>query len=786
MRMQRVLATALAAGMLAGTLPAALAAAPQGTKSTAQAQTELAVDLQKTAGDLTSGRNSTVTLGISAPLSATPVAVEFVLDATSSLFSDGDQVMIQGWAETIRDTMADKNVYAGVTIFTNHAETVYPMGEALTAGSLTDAEIADMITDGGLMVLDPESTGTNVQAGIRQGLADLNAGAPAGARKYMVLITDGGSYWWMNGETPANSTMNGGTQIQNSDAAEPDKASDTYALRSLDELLAAIDAGTLTAEPAAYTGTGEPLADVIDQIQTSGDYTNFEKGVAFAADELDALTANNVSLVTVGYDYYDEDPALDALTALAGEFIDYAVSKSVYSVEPGSLADTAAALPGIMDAIYGSAVDVVIPAGSVITDEIGRSADGAAEVYDFELVTDRVFTLYVGDAVVGSATLDENGSLTFTRDGQDYMTIQYYPNGSAEDPEEHFTATLHQDLHRSERLSLTYTVNLVDRDGSVGTHYVETNQDAWITRPQGDSYFFPDPVLGYRIIDDGPEGGSEVVVDPDDPDGGDTTIDDGETPLGPLPDLNTEDHYAYIIGRDDGGSHPEANITRAEVATIFFRMLTDDSRDQLWSSTNSYSDVDVAAWYNNAVSTLSHAGVITGKPGNYFDPDAPITRAEFATIAVRFFGGDYEGEDLFSDITGHWANRYINRAAVLGLINGRGDGTFDPDADITRAEAMAIVNRTLGRKPDADHLLPDMITWPDNMDTSAWYYADVQEATNSHDFDIIEVNGEQVESWTTLLPVRDWAALEREWSNAHSSSNPGEVVSELPAGTTTP
>ena len=781
MRMHRVLATALAAGMLAGMLPAALAAAPQGTKSTAQAQSELAVELQKTAGSLTTGRNSTVTLGISAPVSSTPVAVEFVLDATSSLFSTGDQVMIQSWAETIRDTMADKNVYPGVTIFTNHAETVYEMGETLTAGSLTDSEISDIITAGAAMVINPESTGTNVQSGIRAGLADLNANAPAGAKKYMVLITDGGSYWWMNGDTPANNTMNGSDQVQNNDAAEADRASGTYALASLvDELLPAVAAGTISAEPANYDTTNpEAMLGVIAAM--GEDYTNFEKGVAFAAAELDTLDASNVDLITVGYDYYAEDPSLDALTALAGEFIDYASSQSVYSVEPASLADTAASLGDIMDAIYGAAVDVVIPAGSVITDEIGRSADGASEVYDFSLNTNREFTLYVGDAVLGSGTLSNN-SITFVRDGADFMTIQYYPNGSAENSEEHFTATLHQDLHRSERLSLTYTVHLDERDTTEGTHYVETNQDAWLTLPNGgDSYFFPDPVLGYRIIDDGPEGGSEVIVDPDDPDGGggDTTIDDGETPLGPLPDLNTEDHFAYIIGRDDGGVHPEASITRAEVATIFFRMLTDDSRDQLWTTSNTYSDVDPAAWYNNAVSTLTHSGVITGKPGNYFDPDASITRAEFATIAVRFFGGDYEGEDLFTDITGHWANKYINRAAVLGLINGRGDGTFDPDADITRAEAMTIVNRTLGRKPDANHLLPDMITWPDNQDTTAWYYADVQEATNSHDFDVIEINGEQKESWTTLLPVRDWAALEREWSNAHSSSNPGDVMSDL-------
>lgn len=261
--------------------------------------------------------------------------------------------------------------------------------------------------------------------------------------------------------------------------------------------------------------------------------------------------------------------------------------------------------------------------------------------------------------------------------------------------------------------------------------------------------------------------------------------DEYNTPITPIPEpdnspvgLNTEDHVAYIIGYEDGTVRPGANITRAEVATIFFRMLTDQSRTMFWSTSNNYVDADSNDWFNNAASTLTNAEIITGKPGGLFDPDAPITRAEFATIAVRFFGGTYEGEDIFPDIAGHWANQYINRAAVLGIIEGRGDGTFDPDAYITRAEAMTIVNRTLGRAPSAEHMLPDMITWPDNMDTTTWYYAAVQEATNSHDFELIEVDGTQVESWTVLQPVRDWAALERAWSQANSAPDPngGEVM----------
>lgn len=260
--------------------------------------------------------------------------------------------------------------------------------------------------------------------------------------------------------------------------------------------------------------------------------------------------------------------------------------------------------------------------------------------------------------------------------------------------------------------------------------------------------------------------------------GGEIEIPETNPPLNPLPELEKGDHFAYIIGRDDGLVHPEAEITRAEVSTIFFRLLTEESRSRYWSRSNSYSDVDANAWYNNAVSTLTSAGVLNGKPGNRFDPDASITRAEFAAIAIRFFGGEYTGPDQFSDISGHWANNEINRAYMHDLVKGYTDGTFRPNNNIVRSEAITIINRALGRTPSAEHLLDDMVTWPDNLDTSAWYYADVQEATNSHNYDPqYDKDANVYEIWIELLPIRDWAALEQGWSDANSSSSPGEVVS---------
>ena len=264
-------------------------------------------------------------------------------------------------------------------------------------------------------------------------------------------------------------------------------------------------------------------------------------------------------------------------------------------------------------------------------------------------------------------------------------------------------------------------------------------------------------------------------VDPNpDPDPDPTPDPDPEDP--DKPELNTEDHYAYIVGYPDGNVKPEGNITRAEVATIFFRLLTDESRDEFWSQTNDYTDVPADAWYNNAVSTLTNAGIIDGYEDGTFKPNGNITRAEFATIAVRFFEATYEGENLFPDIDGHWAQDYINEAANAGIVDGYPDGTFGPQKLITRAEAMTMVNRTIDRHPHEDHLLADMIVWPDNPET-AWYYEQVQEATNSHEY-TMNTDDEQnpYEIWTELLPNRDWSELEKEWSDANDGAGSGEVV----------
>ncbi len=220
--------------------------------------------------------------------------------------------------------------------------------------------------------------------------------------------------------------------------------------------------------------------------------------------------------------------------------------------------------------------------------------------------------------------------------------------------------------------------------------------------------------------------------------------------------LEKDEHFAYIVGYPDGSVGPNESITRAEVATIFFRMMTDDARLQYRVTENPFSDVDKNDWFNIAVSTLANAKILDGYPDGTFGPDRPITRAELSKIAASFYKMQTSSEVDLSDISGHWAENFIRSAYNYGFINGYPDGTFKPDQYITRAETMKIVNAALERKPHKDYLLDDMIKWPDNADTAAWYYADVQEATNSHNYR----KNTNYEVWKELRPVRDWAALE--------------------------
>lgn len=244
-----------------------------------------------------------------------------------------------------------------------------------------------------------------------------------------------------------------------------------------------------------------------------------------------------------------------------------------------------------------------------------------------------------------------------------------------------------------------------------------------------------------------------------------TELEDGETdkPINPnyKPDILRDDHIAYIVGREDGYIRPNANLTRAEAATVFFRLLDEDIRKAAMTDDNVFTDVNEDHWFNIAVSTLANLEIVNGRTGDTFAPNEPITRAELTTIVARLSDMEYEGKNLFDDISGHWAADYINMAASIKWVEGDGNGLFRPNDNITRAEFMTLVNRSLNRQPESeDDLLEDMIIWPDNTDKTKWYYIAVQEATNSHEHQFKE-DGVH-EKWTKLIQNPDWSVYENQ------------------------
>jgi len=428
----------------------------------------------------------------------------------------------------------------------------------------------------------------------------------------------------------------------------------------------------------------------------------------------------------------------------------------------------------------------------------GEKADasvtwGTWEVTDGVTVTGNVISLL---AVNDTATVTVSYLVPEGSQGDKIANVAVAENDEAEDETD---PTDPVEVEKSPGLTVTKSVNKTTArvgDELIYTIVVENTGDTVLTNIK-----VVDAMLGYEdtITSLEPEKGMkyEITYTVTKADAGKTlvntavaTAEDGTTdqddsegtnikkphPVNP-PELNKEDHYSYIIGYPDGNVKPEGQITRAEVATIFFRLLTDESRTEFWSTTNAYSDVRADQWFNNAISTLSNAGILDGYNDGTFRPNAPITRAEFAKIAVSFFAyADEEYKALYPDVPeGKWYAQYVEAATELGLINGYPDGTFRPDKTITRAEACTIVNRTIERHPHEDQLHDDMIVWPDNPAPGEagheWYYEQIQEATNSHEY----VMKNAFEDWTDLLENRDWAAFEKMWSDANSAPG-GDVM----------
>ena len=224
-----------------------------------------------------------------------------------------------------------------------------------------------------------------------------------------------------------------------------------------------------------------------------------------------------------------------------------------------------------------------------------------------------------------------------------------------------------------------------------------------------------------------------------------TPIPDEDVPLAPIPDaLNGVDHFAYVKGYPDGTVKPEGNVTRAETSTMLYRLLKPTWRDIYFTDQNSFSDVEKALWFNKAVSSMANGEYVNGYPDGTFQGNKSITRAEFVTIMIRFLGEDPIEENPFTDIGNHWAKDYILTAVGAGWIDGYPDGTFQPNALITRAEAMKIINSVLHRGVNETSELGNFINFPDN-EAGKWYYYEVLEAVNDHEHEGERPN----ENWTS-------------------------------------
>ena len=433
-----------------------------------------------------------------------------------------------------------------------------------------------------------------------------------------------------------------------------------------------------------------------------------------------SVNSNFTGTLTVRGTTADVDYAALNATVAAGEPGLTAAANTTYTINNGDVQADKAGIALLFDAIINTT-------DNDRTAQLEDRADKALGGAD----ADRQYEIRYLDLV------DRNNGNAWVKASENVTVSWPLPAGT--DADTNFTLLHFKDLHR-------------DMESGVIEDNIETSEVEEVDCKVED---------GHVVFEIGSGGFSPFALVWDEEADEPNTPDKPNVPTEPdMPeDLNTVDHFSYIVGYEDGTVMPQKQITRAEVATIFYRLLKEDVRDENTTNVSDFSDVSSSDWYGTTVATLADMGIVKGYEDGTFRPNAPITRAEFAAIATRFFdetGATYE-PGTFTDVTGdEWFAGAIMDAVNLGLIGGYEDGTVRPNNNITRAEACAIVNRTLGRVPDADHLLPEdeMKTWPDNPE-SAWFYADMQEATNGHEYEWITEDGNKIENWTDLLD-KDW------------------------------
>ena len=681
------------------------------------------VSRSKTATQLdTNTWTSNVTLSLPSAEEALASDVVFVLDkSTSAKMEEQALKMLTALKEQTEKTKA--KVKVGVVIFNKQAN-VTPLTDLATGYETIENAIKQTI-----------ESGTNTHAGLLAGKQLLDEDTEVAAnRKYLIFVSDGITYMYN-----AEPTVTAWSFF--ADAwkhwAGPDNWKSKYGSNN---------------PPASWSAR---MTEIGKQVEAQGTKYEYPYGGTATEctpeDDSSKNYANSIDkALYLTYQVYQEAQAAgyNCYAVVNGRPTDYLWGPDFMRyLANGQTVDFGKIQNDILYAVS---------AGSTVEDQMG-------DAFDF---VPGSLKLTVGGKELKSKA---DGNMTYFGDDAENLSetkyrfkVLYAPDADG------FVWTINEHVSNFAPVQLTYTVKLTKPETDPGTYGVEdlkgeknvpadkalfTNKRAVLKAinsagAQLNPLDFPKPSVSYTVKKSSSGGGGGGGRKPT------VTIPD-DVPTG----LNGDDHYAYIVGYPNGNVEPNGNITRAEVATIFFRLLTEEVRTANSTQSNSLSDVTRGQWFNHAVSTLSSMGIVKGHNDGTFAPNAPITRAEFSAIAARFDDKNRDTSSKFTDIASHWAKNEIGIAANKGWINGYPDGTFRPNQYITRAEAMTLVNRVLNRLPEnSSDLLDSMIKWPDNSDASAWYYLAVQEATNSHYYKTKE---NKFEKWTELRKTRDWTELEK-------------------------
>ena len=789
---KRMLALVLALVMLISVLPAALAADAE-VPAAGEGKT-LDVSKSKTATALDANGQTQITLSLPSAEEKLATDIVFVLDTSDCV----GEVMnsVKGLVTELKAAQAasDADIKVGVVVFKGSA---LPMFDGkLVSVEDAEAELIKMNDEIQAVPAKPDgkadtdaqekvvlkylkadekfiNKGSNLHAGLL-GAQELLEGdnAVSDSRKYVVTVSDGMTYYWNDNAGNvfgiySGSNSNGAAfpsllfyawyearNINKGTYALPDGFEwDTY-LKKVEELKNK-DAGKYRIDVrkakdilgGSFSSVRFSTVDTLNEKEIpyipETEKENHAHGIEYSVT---ACLDTYQEMVDAGYQCYALNP-----TYGEGTFPYLFISK--LNEMAGKTVPDFTSIQN--DILY------VVSAGSTVEDVIGK---------DFDLVSvDGLTVGGVAQTVTKAATPEPGDTATYyfgaadgSKDRDNYPFVLHYVSDTNG---ETLVWDINVDVTNFAHVQLKYTLKLANPENAVGTYGVldldgdgredatgrvytdaealYTNESAYLipvdsNGDEGTKQPFPKPSVAYQV--------------------------DENAYLVPIisalnktaPKLNTRDHFAYVQGYPDGTVRPNGSVTRAETAAILFRLMDASSRSLYYSTAAGFRDVDSTKWYNTYVATLNNAGVITDSRDGYFRPDAAITRAELAAMLAQF-AEQKSAAIYFSDVSsGYWAAKAIALTADLGWINGYPDGTFGPDKTVTRAELMAMINRATGRAPKStDAVLTGMKTWKDNANTGAWYYLDVQEATNSHSYAV-----NPTEYWTGLEADPNWAQYE--------------------------